>query len=219
MQETQRRTPDPVHDGQSSAPEPPRWNREMATPGTALQLTLPGRQYAVQSGPLHPAEPRAESLNRAYSEILQEVRIAQCGIQLLFASLLTLGVTPALSSPSAFRQWFYCASLACAIGAAGTLLAPAAMHRFNQGEHAKTALVAVANRCLMGGLAFLALALSSAVMLIIDIVIGAAPAVISGAAVLGWFTLLWLLSPLRTRSRVATGEPRAVHAVPKQTFM
>jgi low temperature requirement protein LtrA len=140
-------------------------------------------------------------LDRAYSEVLQEVRIAQCGIQFLFASLLALGVTPAFGSAGPFQRTVYCVALACAIGAAGTLLAPAAMHRVMAGDRVKRELLGSAQRCLVAGLVFLALAISAALVLILDIALGTTTAITGGAAALLWFALLWLLGPLRTRRR------------------
>ncbi|MBF9069619.1 DUF6328 family protein [Streptacidiphilus fuscans] len=147
------------------------------------------------------AELRQAQLDRAYSEILQEVRIAQCGIQFLFASLLALGVTPAFSGSTGLQRIVYCLALAFAVGAAGTLLAPAAAHRLMAGRPVREQLVRAAHRYLVAGLVFLALAISSALVLILDIALGATTALTGGGVALAWFALLWLLGPLRVRSR------------------
>ncbi|PIB11449.1 hypothetical protein B1C81_05755 [Streptomyces sp. HG99] len=154
----------------------------------------------VPALPAH-QESRVQRLDRAYAEILQEVRIAQCGIQILFASLLYLGVTPAFTGSTFLERCVYCVSLACSIGAAGTLLAPAALHRFMCGHRLKGELVTSAHRCLVAGLTFLALAISSALMLILELALGAFAAVVGGGAALAWFVLLWGLGPLRARNR------------------
>jgi hypothetical protein len=169
-----------------------------------LDLTLGtprGTTGGWQDGPVEHRETRQQRLDRAYSEILQEVRIAQCGIQFLFASLLALGVTPAFVNSTVFQRCLYCLALACAIGAAGTLLAPAAAHRFMPGHRVKHELLAAAHRHLVAGLIFLALAISAALVLILDIALGTMTAVTGGVGALAWFLLLWLLGPLRTRSR------------------
>lgn len=124
-------------------------------------------------------------------------------------------MTPKFAQPTAFQQWTYCAAL----GAAGTLLAPAALHRLVRGDHARDALVDSAHRCLtagmallaLAGMAFLALALSTAMTLIMDMAIGAIPALISGAAALFWSLLLWLLGPMHIRRRIRPVRPKGVH--------
>lgn len=144
--------------------------------------------------------PKAK-LNREYAEILQEVRIAQSGIQIMFASLLALGITPAFAGSSSFQRAMYCASLLCAIGAAGTLLAPAVLHRLLQGRGLKRELITAMHRYLLTGMVFLAFALSSALVVILDFALGTPWAIGCGGVAMVWFVALWLLAPMRTRSR------------------
>lgn len=234
MQEMQYRAPDGEHEGWLEPAEHKGWfepghrHAPQTKQGAVVTSTMPlprseplvahQDQPQPRSAPAHHTDQRptvtqrhTERLHRRYAEILQEVRIAQCGIQILFASLLTLGVTPKFAQPTAFQQWTYCAALGCALGAAGTLLAPAALHRLVRGDHARDALVDSANRCLIAGMAFLALALSTAMTLIMDMAIGAIPALISGAAALFWFLLLWLLGPMHIRRRIRPLRPKGVH--------
>ncbi|MFD3943004.1 DUF6328 family protein [Streptomyces sp. NPDC058579] len=146
-----------------------------------------------------PGESRAARLDRAYAELLQEVRIAQCGIQILFASLLYLGVAPAFAGATAAERALYCVSLAASIGAAGALLAPAAVHRFMWDHRVKDDLVRSAHRCLVTGLSFLALALTSALALILNMALGPLEASVGGTVALSWFATLWWLGPARRR--------------------
>jgi len=139
--------------------------------------------------------------DRAYAETLQEVRIAQCGIQILFATLLALGSTPAFTHLTGIQRGIYITTLLCTIGAVGTLMAPAAFHRFLYGRQAKRELLNAAHRHVIAGLAFLALAISGALLLILDMVLGTVPAVAVSAFALGWFALLWFLVPMHSRFR------------------
>nr|WP_161562081.1 DUF6328 family protein [Streptomyces antimycoticus] len=91
------------------------------------------------------------------------------------------------------------------------LLAPAAPHRLVRGDHARDALVDSAHRCLIAGMALLALALSTATTLFMDMAIGGVPALISGAAALFWFLPLWLLGPMHIRRRIRSVRPKDVH--------
>jgi len=182
------------------ATRPPQGSR----PETAPQhVAAPGR-----------AESRVQRTDRVYAELLQEVRIAQGGIQILFGSLLYVGVNPAFAGTSVAQRTVYCVSVMSAIGAAGTLVAPAALHRFLRGHRVKRELITAGHRHLMSGLAFLALALSSALMLILDMALGSVPAYVGGGSALAWFALVWVLGPLRARNRTcpAKGAPKSDRA-------
>ncbi len=161
---------------------------------------LYGYDRAQAPQPTH-GETRVQRLDKAYAETLQEVRIALCGIQILFASLLNLGLTSAFAESTTPERWVYVGALACSIGAAGTLLTPAAMHRFVQGHGVKHELVTAAHRCLVAGMTFIALAISLSLVLMLDMALGPIAAVTSGIASLAWFVGLWYLGPLRTRNR------------------
>ncbi|SED30691.1 DUF6328 family protein [Streptomyces melanosporofaciens] len=100
--------------------------------------------------------------------------------------------------------------LPAALGAAGTLLAPAALHRLVWGDHARDALVDSAHRCLIAGMAFLAPGAQHRHDADHDMAIGGVPALISGAAALFWFPLLWLLGPMRIRRRIRPVRPKGV---------
>ena len=65
----------------------------------------------------------------------------------------------------------------------------------------KQHLVRVANRLALSGLVLLLLSMASAVLLIMDVVLGLAPAIVLAAGVLAWFTMWWFVLPLRTRAR------------------
>ena len=89
--------------------------------------------------------------------------------------------------------------------AAALLIAPAAFHRVVYGRRLEQHLVQVANRLALSGLAplllLLLLSLVSAVFLILDVVLGMAPAIISAAGMFAWFVMWWFVVPLRRRFR------------------
>jgi hypothetical protein len=86
-------------------------------------------------------------------------------------------------------------------GATALLIAPAAFHRMICRRRLKQHLVRVANRLALSGLVLLLLSMVSAVLLIMDVVLGLVPAVLLAAAVLVWFTMWWFVLPLQTRAR------------------
>src|SRR5215469_6856128 len=142
-----------------------------------------------------------QRVDRSYGEILQEVRVAQTGVQILFAFLLALAFTARFATVTRFQRDLYVVTLLLCAGAAALLIAPAAIHRVIYRRRLKQHLVRVANRLALSGLVLLLLSMASAVLLILDFVFGTGPAVILAAAVLAWFTMWWFVLPLRTRVR------------------
>jgi Family of unknown function (DUF6328) len=72
--------------------------------------------------------------DRAYGEILQEVRVAQTGVQILFAFLLTLAFTARFRSVTQFERDIYVVTLMLAAGASALLIAPARARRRGHGR-------------------------------------------------------------------------------------
>jgi len=89
--------------------------------------------------------------DRAYGEILQEVRVAQTGVQILFAFLLALAFTTRFAAVTGFRRDLYVLTLMLCAGSAALLIAPAAYHRVVYRRRLKQHLVRVANRLALSG--------------------------------------------------------------------
>ena len=151
------------------------------------------------------AEARGETplqrADRAYGEILQEVRVAQTGVQILFAFLLALAFQARFADITSFQRGTYVVTLMLCAAATALLIAPAAFHRVIYRRRLKLHLVMVANRLALLGLVLLLLSLASAVLLILDVVLGMAPAIVLAVGVLAWFTMWWFVLPLRSRVR------------------
>jgi hypothetical protein len=147
-------------------------------------------------------ETEKERLERNYGDLLQELRVAQTGVQILFAFLLTLPFAARFGEINDFDRGVYLVSLLTAAGAAALIISPVAYHRslFRRGRKAE--LVRSAHRMASGGLALLAVAMVGAILLVTDVVAGRVPALIiaTGAAVL--FGVVWALLPWRARKRV-----------------
>ncbi|WP_246257074.1 DUF6328 family protein [Amycolatopsis anabasis] len=172
-------------------------------------LTTPPRHRRV------PAEPtphdlwnytaRGESpsqrLDRNYGEILQELRVAQTGVQLLLASLLMVAFTPAFTSFTSFQRHVYVIGLILGAAAKALLIAPAAFHRMVFRRRLKSELVRSANVFTLCGLALLMLALTAALLLILSVVLGPRQAAWIAGGTLLWFSLLWYVFPLWSRKR------------------
>jgi len=146
-------------------------------------------------------ETEGERLDRNYNELLQELRVSQAGVQILFAFLLTLAFTQRFADTTSVQRGVYVTTLLLAATAAALLIAPVAFHRIVFRRQQKDDLVQAANRMALGGLAALLLAMVGAVLLILDVVLGRTPAVLLSALVAAWFVTLWLVLPLTARLR------------------
>ena len=150
--------------------------------------------HARGEGPLQRAD-------RAYGEILQEIRVAQTGVQILFAFLLTLAFTARFRSITHSQRDIYVMTLMLCAAATALLIAPAACHRVVYRRRLKRFLVRVASRLALAGLVLLLLAMISALLLILDVVAGLTPALLLAAAALLWFVIWWFALPLWSRLR------------------
>src|SRR5262245_8316331 len=113
-------------------------------------------------------ETPAQRLDRNYGELLQELRVAQTGVQLLLAFLLTLGFTPRFATITGFQRSVYVASLILGAVATALLIAPAPFHRLVFRRRLKARLLRVSGLCSLFGLGFVMLALSSSLLLVLD---------------------------------------------------
>jgi Family of unknown function (DUF6328) len=151
------------------------------------------------------AEARGETplqrADRAYSEILQEVRVAQTGVQILFAFLLTLAFTNRFTAITQFQKDVYVLTLMLSAAAAALLIAPAAFHRVVYRRRLKQHLVHAASRLALAGLVLLLLAMVSALLLILDVVTGLRPALVLAAGAMAWFIAWWFVLPAWKRLR------------------
>jgi hypothetical protein len=152
----------------------------------------------------------ADRLNRNFGDLLQELRVAQAGVQILFAFLLTLPFQARFAGITTFEKVVYIGALCAAAFAAVTLIAPVAYHRvlFRRGR--KPQIVHAAHRLATLGLVFLGLAMIGAILLVTDFVLGLGWAIAITAVTAAWFLLLWWLLPWRSR----VGEPGPFSSAP-----
>jgi uncharacterized protein DUF6328 len=146
-------------------------------------------------------ETEEERLDRNLGELLQELRVALPGVQVLFAFLLAVPFQRNFTKISEFEKKVYFATLILTTISAALLIAPSAYHRLTFRYQQKHRLVFISNRLAIAGLGALALAMSCAVLLITDVLFGTAATIVTVAFVLTMFALLWVALPLRRRLR------------------
>ena len=125
-----------------------------------------------RSGLRIPRETLEQVLDRNLAELLQELRVAFTGVQILFAFLLSMAFTARFTELDGFDITVYVVALLSTAMATMVLIAPVSFHRIVFRRQQKAALVIVADRLLMVGLALLIPAICSSVLLILDVVLG-----------------------------------------------
>ena len=146
-------------------------------------------------------ETEAQRLDRNYGELLQELRVAQVGVQILFASLLTVVFSQRFATISSLQRGTYVVALLAAACSVALLVGPVAFHRIVFRHSQKDDLVQVAHRMALGGLACLAVAIVGAVLFILEEVLGQTPALWYSAGVAAVFVVLWVVVPVVSRVR------------------
>jgi hypothetical protein len=150
-------------------------------------------------------ETEAERLDRNYNELLQELRVSQTGVQILFAFLLTIAFTPRFPQATEFQKHTYVVTLLLSAGAASLLIAPVAFHRLVFRRQQKDDVVNAANKLAMGGLVLLFGAIVGAVLLILDVVLGDTAAWVLAGLFAVWCLGFWFVLPLVARQRDEVG--------------
>jgi Family of unknown function (DUF6328) len=151
-----------------------------------------------------------EVLDRNVDELLQETRVATAGVQFLFAFLLTLPFAQRFEDLTAFHRDVYTVTLLSTACAAIVLIAPVSFHRVLFRQHEKAAVVTFADRALMVGLVLLLVGIASAVLLVLDVVLGRAAGIAGCALIAVLATGLWFVLPGVRRARSDDGAaPRA----------
>ena len=146
-------------------------------------------------------ETRKERVDRELIELLNEVRVALPGVQVLFAFLLTLPFSSRFRDVAGATEAVYIVSLCLTAAASGFLIAPSAYHRLNFRTPDKERMLFTANHLTIAGMALLAVAMSCVLYVVVSFLYGSA---IGGALAAGLgalVALLWYVLPLWRRAR------------------
>jgi Family of unknown function (DUF6328) len=144
-----------------------------------------------------PAELGDEQLESELEHLLQELRVALPGVQILFAFLLTVPFANRFEQVTPFQKDAYLATLIATFAASICLIAPTSYHRLRFRRHSDPErMLSTANLLVIVGMAFLAVALTSALLFVTDFLFGRTTAVAlttaGGLLLLG----LWYAIPL-----------------------
>jgi hypothetical protein len=153
------------------------------------------RQMAV-SPQEHDAESRRERVNRELIELLNELRVALPGVQVLFAFLLAVPFSNGYTRITSFQKDVFFGTLIATSVSTACFILPTAYHRLNFREREKERILVVSNKFSIAGIMSLAVSMVGVVVLITDVIYSDTAAVVSGAFAAALFFGLWLVLPL-----------------------
>jgi hypothetical protein len=144
-------------------------------------------------------ETEMERLDRNLNELLQELRVAIPGVQVLFAFLLAVPFQQGFADVNNFQRDIYFATLMCTAISAVLLMAPTAYHRLTFRYQQKRKLVFYSNRFAIAGLIFLALAMLGAITLVTDYLFSTTATLVVAGLAIAAFAVFWFALPLQRR--------------------
>jgi hypothetical protein len=142
-----------------------------------------------------PGETAQQRADRNFADLLQETRVLQTGVQVLFAFLLTIPFQSAFGGLDVWQRTAYVVSLSAAAAATVLLVATVAAHRAFFGRGIKQSLVGYADRIIRAGVGFLGLAVAAGLDLVLDVVIGRTAGLVAATITSVAVVLLWYILP------------------------
>jgi amino acid transporter len=143
-----------------------------------------------------PGEDRRERVSRELIELLNELRVALPGVQVLFAFLLAVPFAQGFTRVTDFQRALYFTVIALTAVSLALLIAPSAWHRLRFRQQDKERILRASNTMSIAGLGFLALAMVGAVMLIADFIYTPTLTIVSGVVAALVYGALWYVLPL-----------------------
>ncbi|MET1061047.1 MAG: DUF6328 family protein [Nocardioides sp.] len=138
-----------------------------------------------------------QTINRNWTELIQELRSTQTGVQVLTGFLLAVPFTDRFDTLDHVQRTAYLFVLAGAVSASMAVLAPIAYHRILFRRDRRPWLVETANRIARAGLVLAALTMCGVVFLAFDLAAGRTAGVIASVVAFAGYVGLWVVVPLR----------------------
>jgi hypothetical protein len=145
-----------------------------------------------------------ERADRMWVELMQEIRVAQTGVQILFGFLLTVVFTPKYAELGGTEQTIYLVTVVLGATATGALIGPVSLHRLVSGRRIKPRAVEWAARLTLLGLVLLLATMASSLLLILRVATHDDYVPWLVTAVVVWYLVCWFLLPLWIRRRYTT---------------
>jgi Family of unknown function (DUF6328) len=167
---------------------------------------MPARGSKSSKGGSGRDETPEERADRNLSELLQELRVALPGVQILFAFLLTVPFSNGFPRLDGFQRDLYFGVLCSTAVATAFLIAPSANHRLLFRMRDKENLVRVSNRLAIVGLLVLAISLCGAILLVADVLFKSPAPALFTAGIGLILIVLWIVMPVIRRVRISEGD-------------
>lgn len=157
-------------------------------------------------------ESSKQRVDRELIELLNELRVALPGVQVLFAFLLILPFQGRFASVSDLDRAVYLAALLSSAVAGATFIAPSVNHRLNFRREDKERILLDSNILLIAGSYCTAIGIACAIFLVVDVIFGGTPAIIATLASVATYGALWVVLPLVRRAESVQRAERDSHA-------
>ncbi|MET9217238.1 DUF6328 family protein [Streptomyces sp. NPDC088197] len=144
--------------------------------------------------------------DRQWGELLQELRVVQTGVQILFGFLLTVPFQQRFAHLSDGERTLYIVTVMLGAATTGALVGPVSLHRMLTGQRLKPETVAWASRLTVVGLVLLVCTMATALLLVLRVAGGATVAIPIVAGMVVWFGLAWLVLPAVARHRALSAD-------------
>lgn len=145
-------------------------------------------------------ETHEERINRELIELLNELRVALPGVQVLFAFLLAVPFSQRFEQTTDLQRGTYMVALLSTLAGSVFLIAPSAYHRIRFRDRDKEALLRISNVFAIVGMVFLAVGMTSVVFLVTDVIFKGGITAVVTAFSAGLFALVWFVLPLARKS-------------------
>jgi membrane-bound acyltransferase YfiQ involved in biofilm formation len=145
------------------------------------------------------SEDEQDRLNRQMMELLNELRVAMPGVQVLFGFLLTVPFQQRFQRVTEFQETVYFVTLIAAATATAFLIAPSAYHRLMLEQHDKPNIIHIGTGQMIAGLCALALAMNGAVLLVTDVLFEGSTVTVTVVGLASLYITLWFAFPLVRR--------------------
>ncbi|MFJ1747745.1 DUF6328 family protein [Streptomyces sp. NPDC088116] len=156
-----------------------------------------------------------ERADRLWNELLQELRVAQTGVQILFGFLLTVVFQQRFTTLSGTDRDIYTVTVMLGAAAVGALIGPVSFHRLLTGRRLKSQMVIWASRLTIVGLVLLLCTMASALMLILRLAVADTLASWLVGVMVAWFVLCWGVLPVYARHASRSDSVRGDYGGPR----
>jgi Na+/melibiose symporter-like transporter len=146
-------------------------------------------------------ETHEERVNRELIELLNELRVALPGVQVLFAFLLAVPFSQRFQDTTSLQKDTFMVALLCTLVGSVFLIGPTTYHRIRFRDRDKEALLRIGNVFAIVGMVFLALGMTAVVFLVTDVIFKGTATTVITSLTAALFALVWFVLPLVRKSR------------------